>query len=69
MTKSELWRIFTDRNPLLESDTAYMTTKKVKQFFELTWNSAYTAGRIESQRREKTQAEIMAEALGINPYR
>jgi hypothetical protein len=64
MTKSELWKIYIDRNPELLEDGARLSKRGIMQFFETTWNAAYTEGRRSTERPNKTPMDIMTEMFG-----
>ena len=51
MTRSQLWKIYTDRNPSFEGDgNVTMTARGLRKMFETTWDVAYFDGEIESDK-------------------
>ena len=49
MTRSQLWKIYTDRNPSFDGDgNVTMTARGLRKMFETTWDVAYFDGEIES---------------------
>jgi hypothetical protein len=49
MTRSQLWKIYTDRNPSFAGDgNVTMTARGLRKMFETTWDVAYFDGEIES---------------------
>jgi hypothetical protein len=67
MTKSELWQIYIDRNPELLEDGARLSKRCIMQFFETTWNAAYTEGRRSTERPNKTPMDILTDIFGTDP--
>lgn len=46
MTKDELWKIYTDKNPKFLTDGATFTAAGLKKFFDTTFDQAHDQGVI-----------------------
>lgn len=44
MTKDELWKIYTDKNPQFLTDGATFTAGGLKKFFDTTFDQAHDQG-------------------------
>jgi transposase len=64
MTRSQLWKIYTDRNPSFDGDgNVTMTARGLRKMFETTWDVAYFDGEMESDepyRREQPNGNVEA---------
>ena len=48
MTREQLWKIYTKRNPSFDGDgNVTMTTRGLRKMFETTWDVAYFDGEME----------------------
>ena len=48
MTREQLWKIYTDRNPSFNGDgNVTMTARGLRKMFETTWDVAYFDGEEE----------------------
>jgi hypothetical protein len=71
MTRSELWKIYTDRNPSFAGDgNVTMTAKGLRKLFDTTWEVAYFDGEEEpdgSYRRhqQNDQVEALKKMFGM----
>ena len=65
MTRSELWKIYTDRNPSFAGDgNVTMTAKGLRKLFDTTWEVAYFDGEEEPDGRHyRAQPNDNVEAL------
>ena len=64
MTRSQLWKIYTDRNPSFDGDgNVTMTARGLRKMFETTWDVAYFDGEMESDEpyhREQPNGNVEA---------
>jgi hypothetical protein len=65
MTRSQLWKIYTDRNPSFNGDgNVTMTARGLRKMFETTWDVAYFDGGMEPDRSYRSdQPNCNLEAL------
>jgi hypothetical protein len=64
MTRAQLWKIYTDRNPSFTGDgRVTMSARGLRKMFETTWDVAYFDGEIESDgpyRRDQPNGQVEA---------
>jgi hypothetical protein len=71
MTRSQLWKIYTDRNPSFAGDgNVTMTARGLRKMFETTWDVAYFDGEIESdgsycRHQQNDQVEALKKMFGM----
>lgn len=65
MTKSELWRIYTKRNPSFDGDgNITMTANGLRKLFDTTWEVAMYDG--EEEPVEKTRQSFQQDSKGLD---
>lgn len=71
MTKFEVWKIYSNRNPKfsVEDESVTFTSKGLYQFFERTWDLAHSEGVKNGQAIEamKTPAKNPQKSYGDGP--
>lgn len=64
MTRSQLWKIYTKRNPSFEGDgNVTMTARGLRKMFDTTWDTAYFDGEEEPEgpyRRDQPNGNLEA---------
>lgn len=69
MTKQELWKIYSKRNPSFDSKegNVTMTAKGLRKLFETTWDTAFYDGELEEDpaNSDKSGLEHLKKILGM----
>ena len=64
MTRSQLWKIYTKRNPSFDGDgNVTMTARGLRKLFDTTWDAAYFDGEEEPEgpyRRDQPNGNLDA---------
>ena len=65
MTREQLWKIYTERNPSFNGDgNVTMTARGLRKLFDTTWDTAYFNGEEEPPRSScRDQSSGSLEAL------
>lgn len=66
MTKEELWKLYTKRNPAFNGDgNVTMTAKGLRKLFDTTWDTAFYDGEEEAAQPPITPSGSLSDLLNI----
>jgi hypothetical protein len=66
MKKSQLWKIYTAKNPAFERDgNVTLSTRGLRKLFEQTWDLAYHEGEEENEHAPVTDSKGVDDLMKI----
>ncbi len=66
MTKDQLWKIYTDKNPtFLQQDKQFVITQRgLKKLFDQTWDQAFESGRLIGKATAEKEKSLFDQIFG-----